>query len=471
MDNHSSSSHDVIVVGAGMAGHCAALEAALAGASVLLLEKMPEYGGSTMMCGGAFAFAGTRVQKEQGIEDTPELLEKDLIACSHNAGDPAVMHAYAEHQYDAYRWLEGLGLVFDNVTLNGGQSVPRLHSLDPKAMLRLLHKALADAGGAFRANAGVKRLLTRGESTGRCVTGVELINGEHIGAEGGVIIATGGFSRSRDMVARFAPHLADAKPMGGEGNTGDGLRMAWALGADMVDLGFTKGTFGAPASAPLPGKEKIAPHLVHTMYKGGMIVNLNGDRFINESESYKVIGEECLKQPRAIGVQIFDQAIMDQSAPFPTVDDYNAALEAGLIQRADTLAGLAAALGLPAERLQACVERYNAACEGRGPDDSGRDCLTAGYGKPHAFTRGPYYGIACTTGLNSTYCGLHTDAQARVLDVFGAPIPGVYATGEVMGGLHGASYLSGSSLAKGCIFGRLAAQHALSRARRAAVVA
>lgn len=463
--------YDVIVVGAGMGGHCAALEAAQAGSRTVLLEKMLAYGGSTAMCGGAFAFAGTDVQKRQGIADTPDLLEQDLIACSHHAGDPAVMHAYAQHQYEAYRWLERLGLVFDNVTLNGGQSVPRLHSLDPKAMLRLLHKALADAGGEFRANAGVQRLLTRGEDRQREVIGVELLSGEKLLADGGVVIATGGFSRSRDMVARFAPHLAEAKPMGGEGNTGDGLRIAWALGADMVDMGFTKGTFGAPAGTPLPGKEAIAPHLVHTMYKGGLIVNLKGDRFVNESESYKVIGEATLKQPERIGIQVFDHTIMAQSAPFPTVDDYNAALDAGLIQKADTIAELAAVMGLPVQRLEDTVARYNAAARGQAPDNMRRDCLTAGYGQVPPVAVAPFYAIACTTGLNSTYCGLHTDAGARVLDVFGAPIAGLYATGEVMGGLHGASYLSGSSLAKGCIFGRLAAQDARRRASESLTVA
>ena len=468
---NATSHHDVIVVGAGMAGHCAALEAARLGASVVLLEKMPAYGGSTAMCGGAFAFAGTRVQEEQGIADTPELLEQDLLACGHHANDPQVVHAYAEHQHNAYRWLVSLGLDFDNVTLNGGQSMPRLHSLDPKHMLRVLHRALRDAGGEFRANANARRLLTSGEDAERRVIGVELENGERLMAQGGVVIATGGFSRSRELVARFAPHLVDARPMGGEGNTGDGLRMAWALGADMVDMGFTKGTFGAPAATPLAGKEKIAPYLVHTMYKGGIVVNTDGHRFVDESLSYKLIGEECLKQPGRIGVQVFDQRIMDQSAPFPTVDDYNSALEAGLIQRAETLDDLAGLVGVPAEALKDTVARYNAAAEGRGGDEMGRDCLTAGYGTVPTLSAAPFYGIACTTGLNSTYCGLRTDAGARVMDVFGQPIPGLYATGEVMGGLHGASYLSGSSLAKGCIFGRLAAQDAYRRLGRRALAA
>ena len=463
MNQVAQTVYDIVVVGGGIAGHCAAVQGAMLGASVLLLEKMPEYGGSTAMCGGAFAFAGTRVQREQGIEDSPELLEKDLLTCGRHANDPAIVRAYAEHQYASYRWLEELGLVFDNVTLNGGQSVPRLHSLDPRQMLRLLHDALAKHGGHYQANAPVKRLLHEGVGPQRRVVGVELDDGRRYAAHRGVVLATGGFSRSQEMVARFAPEWMSARPMGGMGNTGDGLRMAWALGADMVDMGFTKGTYGAPAARPLPGKEDLAPLLIHTMYKGGIVVNLDGNRFVDESLSYKDIGEECLRQRQATGVQIFDQKVMDQSAPFPTVDNYPAAMEAGFIQRADSIADLAKKMNLPPAALERTVDRYNAFCEGREPDVMGRTSLTGGFGHPPAIVNGPFYAIACIPGLNTTFCGLHTDANARVLDVFGEAIDGLYAAGEVMGGLHGASYMSGSSLAKGCIFGRLAAHDAAGR--------
>ena len=110
------------------------------------------------------------------------------------------------------------------------------------------------------------------------------------------------------------------------------------------------------------------------------------------------------------------------------------------------------------------MRRYNEVCEGRAQDEFGRTSLSTGYGKPTPVETGPFYALPCTTGLTSTYCGLHVDTDARVLTVFKQPIAGLYATGEVMGGFHGEAYMSGSSLAKGCIFGRLAAQHAVARA-------
>lgn len=456
---------DVVAVGAGMAGHCTALAGAQAGARVALLEKMAQYGGSTAMCGGAFAFAGTDVQREKGIADSAELLEEDLMKAGRWRNDRALVHEYAVRQHDAYRWLQGLGIPFDQVSLSGSQSVPRNHGTDPKAALAVLHRHARASGRVdFRTNAAARRLLTEGEGDARRVVGVELADGTRLLARGGVVLATGGFSRAGDLVERFAPALRAARPMGGEGNTGDGLRMAWALGADLVDMGHAKGTFGAPVDAPKPGHEDRAPRIVSAMYRGAIVVNRGGRRFVDESVSYKVIGDRCLQQDGAVAFQVFDQQVMDQSSPLPSVADYAAALAAGLVRQAPTLAALAADLGIDAAELQRTVERYNAACDGREPDAFGRTSLSTGFGRPTRVERGPFYGIACTTGLTSTYCGLRTDTRARVLDVFGRVIPGLYAVGELVGGFHGETYMSGSSLGKGCVFGRIAAADAAARA-------
>ncbi|MGI4816192.1 MAG: FAD-dependent oxidoreductase [Janthinobacterium lividum] len=455
---------DVIVIGAGMAGHCTALEAARQGGAVLLLEKTARYGGSTRMCGGAFAFAGTAAQQKSGVQDTAEILEEDLMKAGKYRNDRALVHIYASEQYGAYKWLEAMGLTFDKVSLSGAQSVPRNHSINPVRVLETLHSEALKAGVTFRENAGVERLLTEGAAGDRVVTGVVLSNGEKILARGGVVIATGGFSRATDLVERFVPHLLAAKPMGGEGNTGDGLRMAWALGADLIDIGYVKGTFGAPVRTPIPGTEEIAPRIVSSMYRGAIVVNAAGKRFVKESVSYKVIGDYCLQQPNALAFQVFDSQVMAQSSPLPTVADYESALKSGLLVQADTLDELAEKVGIDVAALRATVTHYNAAVDGKEADEFERDSLSTGYGKPTRVEQAPFYALPCTTGLTSTYCGLRVNEQAHVLDVYKESIPGLYATGEVMGGFHGETYMSGSSLAKGCIFGRIAATDALVRA-------
>lgn len=463
--NQTQECFDLIVVGAGMAGHCAALEAAHLGGRVLLLEKTGEYGGSTRMCGGAFAFAGTAIQKENGIEDSAELLEEDLMKAGKYRNDRALVHTYAERQFENYQWLKQLGLEFEQVSLSGSQSVPRNHSISPVKVLETLHAHYLSAGGTYRANSHVTGLLTEG-SAGACnVTGVELQDGSTIMTRGGVVITTGGFSRSADLVERFVPHLRAALPMGGYGNTGDGLKMAWALGADLVDIGYVKGSFGAPVRAKDALEDPDAPRLLSAMYKGAIVVNRRGQRFVNESISYKAIGDQCLLQPGCVAFQIFDQSVMNQSSPLPTVSDYKAGLAAGVVVKAQSIAELATLLDIDADALTATVERYHGACDGLTEDECGRTSLSTGYGKPRKLLEGPFYGVACTTGLTSTYCGLRTDTKARVLNVAGNVIAGLYASGEVMGGFHGETYMSGSSLAKGCIFGRLAAQDAVERAR------
>jgi fumarate reductase flavoprotein subunit len=454
---------DVIVVGAGLAGHCAALEAARLNGSVLLLEKTARYGGSTRMCGGAFAFAGTEVQKQAGIADTPALLEEDLMKAGAYRNDRVIVHVYAERQYEAYQWLRALGIKFDKVSLSGSQSVPRNHSTDPIEVLELLHAHVLKSGVTYLANAPVERLLTAAEGEGRGVVGVSLSSGQRYLAKGGVVLATGGFSRAADLVERFVPHLRAARPMGGYGNTGDGLRMGWAMGADLLDMPHAKGSFGAPFDPPAKDVEDSVPRLISAMYRGAIIVNNAGRRFIDESISYKTIGDRCLMQPDAKAFQIFDRTVMDQSSPLPTVADFKAALKAGMIIQADTPGELAVRLDIDKGALQETIQKYNDGCRGVAPDEFGRTSLSTGYGKPTPVETAPFYGYPCTTGLTSTYCGLRADQSARVLDVFGEPIVGLYATGEIMGGFHGEAYMSGSSLAKGCIFGRLAAQHAVHR--------
>jgi len=308
---------DVVVVGGGLAGHCAALEAAGRGGQVLLLEKESAIGGSTVLSGGSFAFAGTALQRREGVEDSDALLEDDLRRVGENGNDPEVVRAYVRHQLGTFHWLETHGVAFDKLFLAAGHSVPRAHSRNPREVLTLLAEAAARTSRvATRCSAPVRRLVR--PALEGAVEGVLAECGGRrraIRARRGVVLASGGFSRNDRLLELFAPSQAKTMRAGGPGNTGDGLLMAWHLGAGMRDMGFIKGTFGGhPASKP--GEHA----LMLPIYVGAIAVNAKGERFISESKSYKLIGDAVLQQPDAIGFQVFDQTIYDKGTPgIPTM--------------------------------------------------------------------------------------------------------------------------------------------------------
>jgi fumarate reductase flavoprotein subunit len=444
---------DVLVIGAGLAGFCASLEALAAGREVVLLEKQPEIGGSTVLSGGAMAFAGTDVQAEAGIEDSGDRLREDLLRVGEHRNDPALVEAYVEAQLDTWRWLREQGVRFTSVQLGGGQSVPRSNRVDTRQMIG----ALAERAGAsnrftLRTGTPAERLIREGDR----VTGARA-NGEAIRARHGVVLASGGFSRDETLLALFAPAQRDALRTGGRGNTGDGLRMACAMGAGLADIGYIRGTFGTHPDA---GPEQLS--IIHAIYKGGIAVNRHGMRFIDESVSYKIIGDACLQQPEGLTFQIFDQAIMDLSVPGVATSDMRAGLEDGRVLQAGTLEALAALAGIDPDGLHTTVARYNAdAATGRDMA-FGRDGLSSHYGALRAIGTAPFYAFPSTSSVLATYGGIAVDPQMRVRDAFGAPIPGLFAAGEVTGGLHGAAYMTGSSLGKSSIFGRIAGRNAAS---------
>jgi fumarate reductase flavoprotein subunit len=241
--------------------------------------------------------------------------------------------------------------------------------------------------------------------------------------------------------------------------------MAWELGADIADIPYVMATFGV-AMPDFPGSsERLeGPRtLLHAMYRGAIIVNRNARRFANESKSYKTLGNLCLQQPHALGFQIFDQKIMDQSVEMPITHHYKGAMERGLLKKADTIEDLARQVGLDPVALRATIDRYNAGVAAGEDPDCGRRTLGRDYGALVALDTAPFYLFACTSALFSTYGGLKVNRNLEVVQISGAPIPGLYAVGEVMGGLHGEAYMSGSSLSKSAIFGRLAGQHAAAR--------
>jgi fumarate reductase flavoprotein subunit len=452
---------DVVVIGGGLAGHCAAIEAAEQGAEVILLEKEPQVGGSTVLSGGSFAFAGTELQRKNGIADSPQLLFDDLRKVGGYGNDESLVRAYVDHQLETYQWLGAHGVTFDKIFLAAGQSVPRGHSRNPREVIEILAGRAAATGRVQTRVSSPVRSLVRSHD-GAPVEGVQVEAAGRtrtLRASRGVVLASGGFSRSEALLKLFAPSQAATLRAGGPGNTGDGLLMAWHLGAGMKDMGYIKGTFGGhPAAAP--GEHA----LMLPIYVGAIAVNAKGERFIDESKSYKLIGDAVLKQPDAIGYQIFDQRILDKGNPGIPTMAFQAKYALGQVIGAPTLAELAAKMGIDADGLARTVAAYNAFVEQGNDPDFGRDGLGTSYGKLAKIDMAPFYAYPSKSVIVATYCGVAVDAQMRVRDVFDAVIPNLYAAGEVIGGLHGNAYMTGSSLGKASIFGRIAARTAVGAA-------
>jgi flavocytochrome c len=450
---------DVVVVGGGLAGHSAALEAAAHGARVLLLEGEPGIGGATVLSGGSFAFAGTPLQAQLGYRDSPELLYEDLRRVGGYRNDEALVRVYVEQQLDAWRWLAGLGVTFERVFIASGQSVPRAHSRNPTDVLARVASAAVARGVEVRCAARVRRLL-RAAIDGP-VVGVEVAEAggvRRIAARRGVIVATGGFSRNERLLETFAPSQAHAQRMGSPGNRGDGLLMAWALGAGVRDMGYIKGTFG---SHPNAGPEDH--FILFPIYAGAIAVNRDGMRFTDESRSYKLIGDACLQQPGYAAFQVFDSRIFAASREGIPAMDFAADLAVGRVVEAPTLEALASTAGIDADALRRTIGEYNAAIADHGPDAHGRTSLCNGFGDLVPIAQPPFYVYPSTSVVLATYCGLAIDAGTRVLDVFDKPIEGLYAAGGVTGGFHGVAYMTGTANGKATVFGRIAGRAVAAR--------
>ncbi|MBO9652230.1 MAG: flavocytochrome c [Variovorax sp.] len=444
-----------VISGGGAAGFAAALEAAQRGGEVLLLEKMDEIGGSSAMSGGCLAFAGTDLQKAAGVEDSNALLKRDLLEVGQHQNDEALVDAYVGAQLQTYEWLRAQGVEFSpSIDASSGQSVPRVHTVDPADMVRTLAARCRETG-RVRVLMGTRatRLLRRDDSspvTGLVAEGPE--SALEIHAREGVLLASGGFCRNAEMVNQFAPHYAEAVFVGGEGNVGDGLRMAWKLGADLRDMAYIKGTFG---------KHPTDTHNSHSclaVYKGAIAVNQDGKRFVDESVSYKLLGDAVMAQPYHTGYQIFDQPIFESGDDRVRILDFNRRMEEGLVIKADTLEALARQIEVPWDTLRATIERYNQAVDAGNDEEFRRTALVHRHGALRRIEQGPFYAYPSTAAVFGTYCGVRVDPGMRVIDVFGAPIEGLYAAGEMVGGFHGGAYMTGSALGKAVVFGRLAAR-------------
>ncbi|OZI37920.1 flavocytochrome c [Bordetella genomosp. 10] len=451
----------LVVVGAGMAGFAAALQAAQDGHDVVLLEKLSETGGSSAMSGGCLAFAGTDLQRANGVEDSDALLFKDLREVGQFENDESLVRAYVDNQLDTYEWMKAAGVRFGpHIETSSGQSVPRVQNVDPADAVRAL-AASAKGTGRVRLLTDTRALrLVRDPQDGRIAGVTAQREGETFKVLGsrGVVLASGGFVQNAGLIHRYAPQYNEetAVFIGGAGNTGDGLKMAQLMGADCRDMIYIKGTYGKHPT------DETNHHSLLAVYKGAIAVNQDGKRYVDESISYKLLGDACIRQPYGATFQIFDQPIFDSGDNQTRILDIERRHEEGLVIQADTLEELATKIEMPASALIDTVQAYNGYVEAGRDPDFGREHLVHQHGRLVKIETAPFYAYPSTAAVYGTYCGLCVDAAMRVRDVYGETLPGLYAAGEVVGGLHGAAYMTGSALGKAAIFGRIAARTALA---------
>jgi fumarate reductase flavoprotein subunit len=447
--------YDVIVVGSGAAGLAAAVGAADAGASVLVVESEKRIGGSSRLSGGHFYAAGTSVQREAGVVgDTAEAMFEHYMTLAQSLVDPAVVRRYCDLSAPTLEWMKGLGVTYpkEGLYASGVGSTPRGHPPEGagEEVINILDGHRSRRGVDLVLDSRVTSLVTDGD--GR-VTGVKI--GEDEATCGAVVMATGGFGANPEMIETYLPQAAATGDwrwyIGAEGARGDGIVMGQAVGG-VVD-GHDRALLLATPGFSRDLEVALPPWLV--------MVNPAGRRFCDETTSYTVMAG-LLKKQGGRAFAVFDEAARAGAKRTPRfqaywVDDVLAAKAAeGRILRADTLAELAARAGVDAEGLQGTVERYN------HDVDTGADTAFFKAGELAPIAVAPFYAveirpaILCWTGT-----GLRINADACVIDKAERPIRGLYAAGETVGNLHGDVYIGGGGSYGPClVFGKLAGENA-----------
>jgi fumarate reductase flavoprotein subunit len=443
----------VLIIGAGAAGHVAALAARDAGIDCIMLERDRLPRGSTALSSGLVPAAGTSMQRARGIEDDAVQFAADIQRKAHEEADPGIVAALTETIGPAVDWLAtNHGVPFELVEgfLYPGHSVLRMHGTPKRTgaeLIEYLIAAAARAGAETLTDAHVESLFASDD--GR-VVGVRIRrpNGttEDIGCAA-VVLACNGFGGNPSMVRDFIPEMADALFFGHAGNAGDGILWGEKLGASLRHMGAYQG-HGSVAS----------PHGIlitwATMMEGGIQVNVEGRRFSDEHKGYSEQSVAVLQQPGGIAFDIYDRRCHQIALQF---EDYRNAVAAGAVREAADVRALARELGLPEARLAATLEECRTFASGDARDPFGRS-----FADQPAFTP-PFYGVRVTGALFHTQGGLVVDRTARVVRSDRSTLPNVFAAGGVACGVSGstvAGYLSGNGLLAAIGLGRLAGQSA-----------
>lgn len=447
---------DVLVIGGGGAGLTAALTASENGKKVILVEKVGYLGGATLMSGGIVPAANTKQQNEAGIKDSEELFARDIFRPSNYSVRKDLVYTVTEKADEVITWLESVGVKFSLITdfLYYGQSNYRMHVAEGsgKGMTETIIKAVeADENITVMLNTPATGLVTDGDA----------VTGAYAKAEDGKIIkitaentilATSGFGANKEMIEKYIPEVKNAVPYVAPGATGEGILWGIDLGADIANMKAYQG-FGLH-STDLGGTIDL-----FILYRGGILVNTNGDRFTNEHMGYSELTPHVLSQPTSHAYVVFNQANAEKTSKFQSY------IDAGIVTSANTPEELAEKLNMDVEMLKATFDEYKAGIA-KGEDRFNRTNM------PEHFN-GPYHAIKITSDLRHTQGGLVTDIAGHVLKKDGTLIKGLYAAGgvaESFSSSGGPGYMSGNGLLQAFVFGRQAGKYAATETRDTAAV-
>ena len=481
---------DVVVVGAGGAGMTAAITAAAEGKSVVILESQSMVGGNSVRATGGMNAGKTVYQDENefgesaGVEktlktaaekyadnetitalaktvseqwaayqanptgyfDSVELMELDTMIGGKGINDPELVETLCANSADAIDWLDEHGITLHNVSSFGGASVKRIHrpvNAEGKTvsvgsyMIPLLQENCEKAGVKMMLDTTATEILTdaNGAAVGVKATGA---SGETVTVNAkAVVLATGGFGANLDMVVKYKPELKGFMTTNAPGIQGQGIEMAQAIGAATVDMDQIQ---------IHPTVEANTAALITEGLRGdgAILINEEGQRFIDEVGTRDVVSAAEIAQTGSYSWLVVDQAMADASS---VIQGY---IKKGYTVTGSTYEELGKAMGVDAAAFAETMEKWNGYVEAKNDPDFGRTSFA------NKLDTAPYYAIKVTAGVHHTMGGLKINANTEVLNEKGEVIPGLFAAGEVTGGVHGANRLGGNAVADFTVFGRIA---------------
>ena len=486
---------DVVIVGAGGAGMTAAITAAAEGKSVVIVESQAMVGGNSVRATGGMNAGKTVYQDENefgesaGVEktlktaaekyadnetitalaktvseqwaeyqanptgyfDSVELMELDTMIGGKGINNPELVEELADESADGVEWLKNYGINLTSVGSFGGASVKRIHrpvNAEGKTiavgsyMIPLLEKACEENDKiSIQLETTATTILT--DENGKAV-GVKAVgatgNEVTVNAKA-VILATGGFGANLDMVAELVPALKGFMTTNAAGAQGQGIEMAQALGAATVDMDQIQ-------IHPTVQFDTAALITEGLRGDGAVLINAEGKRFIDEVGTRDVVSAAEIAQPGSYSYLVVDQAMLDKSS---VIAGY---VKRGFVFQGNTYEELAEALGVDAATFAETMNTWNTYVEAKNDPDFGR----TSFAQP--LNTAPYYAIKVTAGVHHTMGGLVINTDTEVLKADGTAIAGLYAAGEVTGGVHGANRLGGNAVADFVVFGRIAGEEA-----------